>query len=268
MLSKASPMSWFKLRLLPAAAVGLCLLANPAQAGLFDDDEARKAILDLRQKLEQSNEAQRVRQAELNVQLLEQISQVKRSLLDLNSQLEMLRSDNAKLRGQNETLGRDVAELQRKQKDVLQGVDERVRKLEPQKVTVDGKEFLADAEEKRLYDEAMGPLRKGEFSAAANALTAFARRYPGSGYNDSVLFWLGNAQYGKREFKEAITSFRTMVTNSPGHPRAAEALLSVVNCQIELKDNKAAKRTVDELVKAYPASEAAQAGKERAILLK
>jgi TolA-binding protein len=59
-----------------------------------------------------------------------------------------------------------------------------------------------------------------------------------------------------------------MVANSPNHPRAAEALLSVVNCQIELKDNKAAKRTVDELVKAYPASEAAQAGKERAVLLK
>ncbi len=250
------------------AALGFCLLANPARAGLFDDDEARKAILDLRQKLEQSNEVQRNRQAELNAQLLEQIAQVKRSLLDLNSQLEALRSDNAKLRGQNETLSRDVADLQRKQKDVLQGVDERVRKLEPQKVSVDGKEFLADAEEKRLYEEAMGPMRKGEFPAAASALAAFQRRYPGSGYTDSVLFWLGNAQYGKREFKEAITSFRTMVSNAPEHPRAAEALLSVVNCQIELKDNKAAKRTVDELVKAYPASEAAQAGKERAVGLK
>ena len=251
-----------------AFALLICLLVNPARAGLFDDDEARKAILDLRQKLEQSNEAQRNRQAELNAQLLEQITQVKRSLLDLNGQLEALRSDNARLRGQNETLARDVADLQRKQKDVLQGVDERVRKLEPQKVTVDGKEFLADAEEKRLYEEAMVPMRKGEFAAAANALSAFQRRYPGSGYLDSALFWLGNAQYGKRDFKEAIASFRTMVSNSPDHPRAAEALLSVVNCQIELKDNKAAKRTVDELVKAYPASEAAQAGKERAVGLK
>jgi tol-pal system protein YbgF len=268
MFLKALPMTWLTSRALSAVALGLCLMSHPARAGLFDDDEARKAILDLRQKLEQSNEVQRTRQAELNSQLMEQIAQIKRSLLDLNSQLEMLRSDNAKLRGQNETLSRDVADLQRKQKDVLQGVDERVRKLEPQKVTVDGKEFLADAEEKRLYEDAMAPLRKGEFAAAASALSAFARRYPGSGYNDSVLFWLGNAQYGKREFKEAITSFRSMVTNSPDHPRAAEALLSVVNCQIELKDNKAAKRTVDELVKAYPASEAAQAGKERAILLK
>lgn len=264
----ALPMSLFNLCGWWVVALSFCLIATPARAGLFDDDEARKAILDLRQKLEQSNEAQRVRQAELNAQLLEQVAQIKRSLLDLNGQLEILRSDNAKLRGQNETLTRDVAELQRKQKDVLQGVDERVRKLEPQKVNADGKEFLADAEEKRLYEEAVLPLRKGEFAVAASALAAFQKRYPGSGYNDSVLFWLGNAQYGKREFKEAIVSFRTLVNNSPAHPRAAEALLSVVNCQIELKDNKAAKRTVDELVKAYPASEAAQAGKERAILLK
>ena len=252
----------------PAATLAAAMITPAAHAGLFDDDEARKAILDLRAKLEQSNEAQRVRQAELNAQLLEQISQLKRSLLDLNNQLELLRADNAKLRGQEENLARDVAELQRKQKDVQQGIDERVRKLEPQKVSVDGKEFLADAEEKRQYEEAMGLLRKGEFAQAASALQAFQKRFPASGYNDSVLFWLGNAQYGKREFKDAIASFRALVAASPDHPRAAEALLSVANCQIELKDNRSAKRTVDDLLKAYPKSEAAQAGKERVALLK
>ena len=250
------------------AALVAALIAPAAQAGMFDDDEARKAILDLRAKLEQSNEAQRARQAELNAQLLEQIGQLKRSLLDLNNQLELLRADNAKLRGQEENLARDVAELQRKQKDVQQGIDERVRKLEPQKVSVDGKEFLADAEEKRQYEDAMSLLRKGEFAPAASALQAFQKRFPASGYNDSVLFWLGNAQYGKREFKEAIASFRALVAASPDHPRAAEALLSVANCQIELKDNRGAKRTVDDLLKAYPKSEAAQAGKERVALLK
>ena len=252
----------------PAATLAAAMLTPVAHAGLFDDDEARRAILDLRAKLEQSNEAQRARQAELNAQLLEQISQLKRSLLDLNNQLELLRADNAKLRGQEENLARDVAELQRKQKDVQQGIDERVRKLEPQKVSVDGKEFLADAEEKRQYEEAMGLLRKGEFAPAASALQAFQKRFPASGYNDSVLFWLGNAQYGKREFKDAIASFRALVAASPDHPRAAEALLSVANCQIELKDNRSAKRTVDDLLKAYPKSEAAQAGKERVALLK
>ena len=263
--------SWFR----PFAAAAGALLAvglwaPAAHAGLFDDEEARKAILDLRLKLEQSNEQARARQNEqmtlMNTQLQqlgEQLSQMKRSLLDLNNQIESLRTENAKLRGQDEQLARDVAEVQRKQKDIQQGVEDRVRKLEPQKVSADGREFLADPEEKRLYDEAMAVMRKGEFVQAAAALAGFQRRFPASGYAESVLFWLGNAQYGNRNYKDAIASFRALLTAAPDHPRAPEALLSIANCQIELKDPKAARRTIDELVKAYPKSEAAQAGKER-----
>ncbi len=44
------------------------------------------------------------------------------------------------------------------------------------------------------------------------------------------------------------------------HPRR---VLSIANCQIELKDTKAARRTLEDLTKAYPQSEAAQAGRER-----
>lgn len=40
-------------------------------------------------------------------------------------------------------------------------------------------------------------------------------------------------------------------------------MLSIANCQIELKDTAGARRTLDELVKAYPQSEAAVAAKER-----
>jgi tol-pal system protein YbgF len=83
-----------------------------------------------------------------------------------------------------------------------------------------------------------------------------------------VLFWLGNAQYGMRDYKEAMASFRGLVTTAPDHPRSPEALLSIANCQMELKDTKGAKRTLDELIKTYPKSEAAQAGKERLASLK
>ena len=259
-----TPMS----RWLGGAALACTLFAPLAHAGLFDDDEARKAILDLRQKLEQSNEQQRSRQAELNAQLLEQISQLKRSMLDLNSQLELLRADNARLRGQDEQLSRDVAELQRRTKDLQQGVDDRMKRLEPQKITLDGREFIADPDERRQFDDAMGLLRKGEFPAAASAMLAFQKKYPQSGYNESVLFWLGNAHYGNRNFKEAITAFRALVHSAPSNPRAPEALLSIANCQIELKDPKAARRTIDELTKTYPKSEAAQAGRERLASLK
>ena len=253
---------------LPALLALAGALPLPAQAGIFDDDEARKAILDLRAKLEQSNEAQRARQAELNTQMADQLAQLKRSLLDLNNQIELLRADIAKMRGQDEQLTRDVAELQRKQKDVQSGIDERIRKLEPIKVTVDEKEFLADPEEKRLYDEAFAMIRRSDFNAAAPALAGFLRRYPASGYVDSATFWLGNAQYGRREYKEAIASFRSLVSARPEHPKAPEALLAIANCQIELKDGKGARKTIGELVQAYPKSEAAQAGRERLASIK
>ena len=245
----------------------LCLAAalfSPlAQAGIFDDDEARRAILDLRQKLEQSNEQARARQAEQMAQMAEQLSQLKRSLLDLNSQIELLRADNAKLRGQSEQLVRDVTEMQLRQKDLQQGVDDRMRRFEPQKVTADGKEFVVEPDERRQYDEALELLRKGDFPASAAALSAFRKKYPASGYNESVLFWLGNAQYGNRQYAPAIASFRSLVNNAPDHPKAPEALLAIANCQAELKDRAAARRTIDELLRLYPKSEAAQAGRDR-----
>jgi tol-pal system protein YbgF len=255
-------------RLISGLCLGAALIAPAAHAGIFDDDEARRAILDLRQKLEQSNEQARARQTEQMNALTEQVNQLKRSLLDLNNQLEQMRGDNAKLRGQNEELARAVSEIQRKQKDLQSGVDDRMRKFEPQKVTVDGKEFSADPDEKRQYDEAMEMLRKSDFAGTANALLAFRKRYPASGYGESAQFWLGNAQYGSRQYKEAIASFRSLVSAAPDSAKAPEALLAIANCQAELKDTKSARRTIDELLKAYPKSEAAQAGKDRLASLK
>jgi len=47
-----------------------------------------------------------------------------------------------------------------------------------------------------------------------------------------------------------------------------ESWLAVANCQLELKDNKAAKKTLEDLTKAHPKSEAAVAAKERLAKLK
>lgn len=245
-------------------ALSAALAGPSAHAAIFGDDEARQAILELRKRVDDANEAQRLRQVELG----EQIGQLRRSLLELNSQIEQLRAEMARMRGQDEQLAREVSELQRKQRDVEQGVDERIRRIEPQKVSVDGKEFLADPDEKRLFDTAMESVRKADFAAAAQGFGGFLRRYPTSGYGPTAQFWLGNAHYGKRDYKEAIAAFRSLIATAPENARVPEALLSIANCQAELKDNKAARKTLDELIKAYPASEAAQAARERMLSLK
>ena len=259
----------FRLAARHGLALAACALlsAGPARAQLFPDNEARKAILELRA----ADEAQSRRLAEMttaNRELVEQVQQLRRSLLELNNQIDALRADIARQTGGNEQLARDVAEVQRRQKDIAQGVEDRIKKLEPQKVSVDGKEFLADGEEKRQYDEAFALIRSGNFDGAVVALYAFIRRFPNSGYLDSVRFWAGNAHYGKREYREAIASFRAFIIGAPEHARVPEAMLAVANTQVEMKDSKSARATLAELLKRYPQSEAAQAGRERLSALK
>ncbi len=252
------------VRFLAPWLLGLVLVAPSAHAALFGDNEARQAIVDLRKQVEEANEQRRAEGAEST----KQIEQLRRSILDLNTQLELMRVDMAKMRGTDEQIARDVADVQRQQRDIQQGVDARVAKLEPQKVQVDGREVVVAPEEKRVFDEAMAVFRSGDYAASANAFSAFQKQFPRSGYAPSVQFWLGNSLYGKRDYREAMTMFRTLIGNSPDHPNVPEAMLSVANCQLELRDTKGARRTLDELVKTYPQSEAAQAGRERIASLK
>lgn len=251
----------------PALALAVAL---PAHAQLFKDDEARKAVIDLRARVTQSEDAAKAREAELatsltrlNAQLVEQIGALRRSLLDMNNQLEAMRADLATMRGANETLQRDVADLQRRSRDIGQTLDDRLRRLEPTKVTIDGRDYTVDPEERKTFEDAMAVMRGGDFERAATTLANFQRRYAGSPYTNLSRFWLGNALYGKRDYKGAIEAFRAFVNGAPDHPRAPEALLALANSQAEMRDNRAARQTLADLIKTYPGSEAAQAGKDR-----
>jgi len=224
-------------------------------AALFEDDEARRAILDLRQKLD-------VTQQGLKSQA-DDIAVLRRALFELQNQIEALKAEQSALRGANEQLLRELTDIQLKQKDVLQTVDTRLSKFEPVKVVLDGLEFQADPAEKREFETSLAVFRTGDFAAAQNSLLSFLRKYPTSGYASSTLFWLGNAQYATKDYKESIVNFRKLLSIAPQHARAAEAMLAISNCLVELKDIKAAKKAMEDLVKQYPTSEAAQTAKDR-----
>ena len=233
-----------------------------AHAGLFEDDEARRAILDLRQRVEQSNALIKDSNAAIKG-LADENGQLRRALLDLQGQIEWLKAELSQGRGAQEQLARELSEVQMRQKDVVTGMDERLRRFEPLKVTLDGQEFMAEPSEKRDYDAAMETFRKGDFAAAQSALGQFVQRHRKSGYTPSALFWLGNAQYAVKDYKESMANFQQMLKSAPTHPRAPEAMLAISNVQIELKDLRGARKTMDELIKAYPASETAATARER-----
>ena len=246
------------------AVAALLACASSAHAGLFDDDEARRAIIDLRTRISQLEDSSKAQ----TTQTAQQLQQLQNALLDLTNQNEQLRQQMAQLRGANEQLAKDLSDVQRQQKNIAQGVDDRLKRVEPQQVNLDGKTFMADPEEVTTYEAAVATLRSGDFDKGQAAFGNFLRRWPASGYADMARYWMGNAQYGNRDFKGAIVTFKSFITAAPDHARAPEAELAIANCQIELRDIKGAKATLADLMKTYPKSEAAVAGKERLASLK
>ncbi len=247
------------------AALPLALAALwPLQAhALFGDDEARKAIIELRQKVDANQQAADAARKALEAKSADSDSATRRSMLELSNQIEQLRGEMARLRGLNEQLARDVSDLQRQQKDTQAGIDERLRQVEPLKITHDEASFTAAPAEKRDFDAALELLRGSNFAGAVQAYTVFLGRYPNSGYQPSALYWLGNAQYANRAYKEAMDTHRRLITLFPAHMRTPEALLAMANSQVELKDAKGARRTLEQLTKQFPNTEAATAGGER-----
>lgn len=250
-----------------AGVLTLALLPALAQAQFFGDDEARKAIIDLRDRVEanrKQSEAQLARITQDFSRLTDESAvPTRRSLLELSNQIEGLRQELAHQRGQSEQLARDVSELQRQQKDVLVALDERLRQLEPAKINLDGQEFRVRADERTEFEHAMELVRKGTFDGAVAAFNAFLKKHPSSGYLPSALFWLGNSQYATSAYKDAIDVYRRLIQVAPDHARVPEARLAIANCQSELKDTKSARKTLEDLIKSHPQSEAAATARDR-----
>jgi tol-pal system protein YbgF len=252
------------MRLSKSAIAAACMAAFsfasfPAHAGLFDDEEARKAILDLRAKME-------TLQQDVNGKLSDKAD--KSGMLDLVNQNEQLQQEIAKLRGQIEVLANDLAETQKRQKDFYIDLDTRLRNLEPKKVTVDGQEAEVDPNEQKTFENAMTIFKGGDYKGAGAAFNDFLRRFPQSPFAANAQYALGNSFYVQGDYRDALTAQQAVVKNFPNSPRAPEALLNIASCYVELKDKAGAKRALDMLIDKYPDSPSAQTAKERLHSLK
>lgn len=234
------------------------LLPLTASAGLFDDDEARKAILDLRAKIEALS-----KQIDTKIDEASQTKADKSAVLDLVNQNEQLRQEIAKLRGQFEVLANDLSNAQRRQQDFYVDLDNRLRQLEPKKIMLEGKEATVESKEQHTYDAALSLFKNADYKNAASALTAFITSYPQSPYQPLAAYWLGNSYYAQHDCKNAVPVLQAMAKNFVDHAKAPDALLTVAACHIDAKEKVAAKKTLEIVIKQYPDTDAAQAAKAR-----
>lgn len=232
--------------------------AQPVRAGMFDDEEARRQIKDL------------------TIQTSERFDTLSKAQFELVNQIQALREENARLRGQVETLNYELDATKKRQQDFYIDLDGRLRKLEPQLAAeqkpVEGTAAVAGPAQKpaadpeaetREYESALNLFKGGKFKQAASAFETFNKARPDSALAPNAQYWLGNAHYAQRDCKKSMEAHRHLVSKWPQHPRAPDALMNVATCQQDLGDGKGARSTFQAILKNYPDSKAAGTAKQR-----
>ncbi|MDR2625686.1 MAG: tol-pal system protein YbgF [Zoogloeaceae bacterium] len=242
--------------LLSRCALGLLCAAScisVAQAGLFDDNEARRQIRDMQAAFEAKLETQ------------------SKAQLELATQLMGLREEISRLRGEIETLNYENAQAKKRLQDLYLDLDGRLARMESTPASggsasggAGPAENTPEAQaESQAYENALAQFKAGKYAAAAKALADFVRVYPNSEMTPGAQFWLGNAYYAQKQCREAIDAQLVVTTRWPDSTRAPDALLTIANCQRDMGNQTASRRTLTNLIEKYPTSQAATQARQR-----
>jgi tol-pal system protein YbgF len=263
-----------------AAALAFSV-ATHAAAALFDDEEARKRIEQANQRLTQVQKQLEDRIAALEAQLKSQ------GLVDLFNQVEQLKADMARLRGQIEVLNHELEQAGRRQRDLYIDLDSRLRKLEggpgaavpPAPASGTTGTMSASgappvpAQSAGATAPAAPPVAAVAPPAASGTPPAKAAS-PAPGTPPSVTGSLGGRtgamaadiateqraydgaldQFKAGNYGAAVTGFGAFVRNYPRSPLASSAQYWLGNAQFAQKDFRAAMATQRQLLATYPDS--------------
>jgi tol-pal system protein YbgF len=246
-----------------AALATVLLLAHGQAAAIFDDDVARGMVRELSNRLDATVKA-----------LDERLSRVedRRALVDLSSQIEALRVEISRLRGQLEVIQNQVDTADKRSKDLYVDIDTRLRKIEQGKeggaapTDASGKpaaDASVPAPEAKAYEAALNQFKLGNYPLAIAAFQGFLVTYPTSKLAPSAQYWIGNAHFAQRDYKQAVAAQQRVLASWPDDPKAPDAMLNVASAQEAMGDRRGAQKTLEGLLARYPGSPAAASAKQR-----
>lgn len=227
---------------------------SQAQAGVFDDEEARRQVTDLRIKSEA------------------RFDQQAKAQLDLASQIQRQAEEIARLRGQIETLNYELDTAKKRQQDFYLDLDTRLRKFESAAngaaaadpgTAANAKPAADPAREGQDYEAALNQFKAGKYKEAASGFAAFVQKYPDSSLAPNAQYWLGNAWYAQRDCKKAIDAQGVVTSKYADSSKAPDAWLAIATCQQEMGNAAAAKRALETVIAKYPTSPAAESAQQR-----
>jgi tol-pal system protein YbgF len=222
------------------------------------------------------------------------------SLLQMMERLDALQQEVQQLRGQLEEQQHQMEGMKDRQRELYLDVDRRMSRLEreggggapqasaapaadtPQPPLISGDRakgaapVLAKpaqkssqavattpsqlAEEDAAYQQAFDQLRELRYEQATASFRNFIKKYPNSRYAHIAQYWLGEAAYARRDFKQALKDYQALLDNYPRSGKRADAMLKIGYSYQELNRSQDSRRIMERLIELYPDStEAGQA---------
>ena len=108
--------------------------------------------------------------------------------------------------------------------------------------------------DKAEYERLLGMFKDGYLVGAQQGFAAFLADYPNSDLAPNARYWLGEAQYGQKDYREAISSYDRVELDYPKSEKVPAALLKKGYAYLALKDKKRASSAFKQVVTLYPKS--------------
>lgn len=266
------------------------MLAQPAWALWGDTTELTRQMQALQQ---------RVDALEARLGKLQETVQQNQPLLDLLKEVEALKADVAKLRGQAEVQGHQLDTLGKRQSDLYVDLDQRVTELAKAAKPAPAAEVVSPAApgaqapaagpatpaapaaatpaaaqqpdplaETRSYEAALNQFRKANYTGAIAGFKDFVKTYPDNTLAPNAQYWIGYSYYAQKDYKSALAHQQKLIATYPASAKVPDAMLNIAASHIALNNLPAARKTLKELVAKYPGTNAANLAARRLAALK
>jgi tol-pal system protein YbgF len=229
----------------------------------------------------------------LNTRLdkLEAAAQQNQQLLGLLQEVEALKSEVAKLRGQAEVQVHQMDTLAKRQNDLYVDLDQRITDLDksgkPGVITEAGQQAATSATptpdaasatattpqldplvESRAYESALSLFRDSNYAGAIANFRGFLKAYPDSELAPNAQYWIGYSYYALKDYKSALAQQQKLVAVYPTSTKVPDSLLNIAMNQIALNKLADARKTLEDLVAKHPGTNAASLAARRLSALK
>ncbi len=252
------------------AGVLALLVALPLGAASLDELALHQH--ELRQDLRAMEERLRRIEAQLASQ----------GLLQLHNQLQELRAELTRLQGQQEEQQYALTRLDKRQKDIYEDLDGRLRELaargqtapvtaepvqlQPSRTLLTG---TVDAQaEARRYEAALDQFRNGDYAGAVRAFQAYLAEYPAGSMASNALYWLGLSHATLGDYASAVQTYQQLLNEFPNSNKVPDAMLSMARARLQMGERATAQSLLEQLVARYPQSRSAESARRLLATLK